>query len=37
MEYDLKYISPECFQKINNMKISSPLPPYYPEFFCNGK
>ena len=33
MKYDYRYISTERCQEINNMKIPSPLPPYYPEFF----
>ena len=33
MKYDDRYISTERCQEINNMKIPSPLPPYYPEFF----
>lgn len=33
MKYDYRYISTERCQEINNMKIPSPLSPYYPEFF----
>ena len=33
MKYNYRHISPERCQEINNMKIPSPLPPYYPEFF----
>lgn len=33
MEYDYRSISPKRCQEINEMKIPSPLPPYYPDYF----